>query len=1740
MSEETNIGGGQDEEEKNSEGPPHLSENLSDEIASMWEIPQMYQFLCLAKETLGIQHLSMYEMERMLLMPKASKQLGSIMTSLLSPPMPKSKLRTMPPMPYQFWTNLLAQKALGWFKVYQVKEGDSVKVLETIGVEPEFWKIFPQPELISERKFDKLSLRERVWLLKTVCDTLIHSRRSLQDEIVRNYLDDDSEMVLGKDRHGARYIYFPIFLDNDLRVYRHCLDNKILLSLKHGKKESKPKAEVASEKKMVKRKRKSWRYGKLPTKSKKRAAKSDKEKIELTEQEDKNDDGGEVQVEDKEKVDEETKEDGKEEINEEEENPGDKNAVEEPRDEEKTEEADVPNAEPEASTQAKDGPPPPEEQETQSLRDDVSNCSKTDDEKINEKRAASPVLAKSRSEVSKSDDEKIIETKSPNVEEEKVEGCEGIAKEPEESTTSENNIGECISDTTHNADDSNTADTELNSDTTRAASKREIEEFKRMITDLGESSFRLVADSSDALRDLVACFEAQNYPEGPETVACEVQLIKKLNALITELETIEATLRQSKIVAKEKLQEEWNKFQDGDKENGGQPADGEKGSNTWIIGSQGCPLLANGDTLSQSSMEGQQVTEGGVKIKIEKKDPDEESNGEGIPGSNGDTGDAGEFESMTNASREEVEGLSTSDGYYGSTNSPVSVSQELQLTTLTKLSSPGERGSQDLSQGDSLRGACEMYTGSFCSQYLSNRTVHIPPSSTQKSTEESLSRAWDSLHNLMEDPACVPYLTPALCYSSFPPCASPAPNPLPEAPKAPAPPGLSRSLCREDCEMLQSTCGRSYAAARRHPLTGPSLVDCPDSAVESTASLSSCLTLTPSDPDLNEKDSCYWGNGAAYRGLINTSASGLPCLKWMHHFPQSISDYPELKGHHNYCRNPGGTEPQPWCYIDVDGRAKKQSCSISRCSEHSTTSVSPELPRKLNQEGTCEVYTGKTCEQYVGNQTVYIPHPMTQKMLEEKLMQAFGVINISKDLSRNCAVYAKPSLCFSVFPICRENRYSTELFNLLHSGDQDVAGDEENEGSDELAPPRGIRRKRSPQISHRSSLSVEQNERMIGKRFGEPRAARRDMLNRKLRRICREDCETLENELCRTEYAIAKRHPLLGGQFPLPECFDLPLHGTKESHDCLSLGILLGNNAQENDRCYWGNGSSYRGVMNVSKSGRPCVKWSTSTFNLPISDFPELQGRHSYCRNPPVSGSNDTQPWCYVEANNKFQKEPCEIPRCADSLWIYAVIGLALASGFVFIIGCYCCCYKSRKIRRRPSHNLPPGKMMTGVQCDKNIYDGRRNTSQPIELSSLLTSGNNGGATTPGTGTLSSASSRTSTNRVPQYSLDNVSLLQELGEGAFGKVYKGQLQPVPGAKCQEGIYVAVKTLKENATPKTQGDFKREVDLMTDLRHPNIICLLGVILKGEPMCMLFEYMTQGDLHEFLICHSPRSEVTLNNASEKVLEQAEFLHISLQIASGMEYLAGHHYVHRDLAARNCLVGENLTVKISDFGLSRDIYSSDYYRVQSKSLLPVRWMPPESILYGKFTTESDVWSFGVVLWEIYSYGLQPYYGYNNQEVIDMIRSRQLLPCPEDCPTMVYSLMIECWHEVANRRPQFPEIHHRLHNWYVNQTYLMGQKGSSKVGSPAIQGRGAEGTLARCGTSPNGGGLPNHEHANVNSGVEEKTCCSPKLSGARKVLPTGPQVKCSPNSRIQNGAQMVVRLPDPSKDITETRLSK
>ncbi|KAL0181932.1 hypothetical protein M9458_021307, partial [Cirrhinus mrigala] len=286
--------------------------------------------------------------------------------------------------------------------------------------------------------------------------------------------------------------------------------------------------------------------------------------------------------------------------------------------------------------------------------------------------------------------------------------------------------------------------------------------------------------------------------------------------------------------------------------------------------------------------------------------------------------------------------------------------------------------------------------------------------------------------------------------------------------------------------------------------------------------------------------------------------------------------------------------------------------------------------------------------------------------------------------------------------------------------------------------------------------------------------------------------------------------------------------------------------------------------------------------------------------------------------------------------------------------------------------------------------------------------------------------------------LSAVRFMEELGEDRFGKVYKGHLYgTAPGEQTQ---VVAIKTVKDKDEGPLREEFRHEAMLRSRLQHPNIVCLLGVITKEQPMSMIFSYSGHGDLHEFLVMRSPHSDVGSSDDDKTVkstLEQADFLHIVTQVAAGMEYLSSHHVVHKDLAARNILVCDKLNVKILDLGLFREVYSADYYKLMGTSPFPIRWMSPEAILYGKFSTDSDIWSYGVVLWEIFSYGLQPYCGYSNQDVIEMVRNRQVLSCPDDCPAWIYTLMLECWNEFPARRPRFKDIHARLRTWESLSNY-------------------------------------------------------------------------------------------------------
>ncbi|XP_024897035.1 muscle, skeletal receptor tyrosine-protein kinase isoform X1 [Pteropus alecto] len=288
-----------------------------------------------------------------------------------------------------------------------------------------------------------------------------------------------------------------------------------------------------------------------------------------------------------------------------------------------------------------------------------------------------------------------------------------------------------------------------------------------------------------------------------------------------------------------------------------------------------------------------------------------------------------------------------------------------------------------------------------------------------------------------------------------------------------------------------------------------------------------------------------------------------------------------------------------------------------------------------------------------------------------------------------------------------------------------------------------------------------------------------------------------------------------------------------------------------------------------------------------------------------------------------------------------------------------------------------------------------------------------------------------------EYPRNNIEYVRDIGEGAFGRVFQAR---APGLLPSEPFtMVAVKMLKEEASADMQADFQREAALMAEFDNPNIVKLLGVCAVGKPMCLLFEYMAYGDLNEFLRSMSPHTVCSLSHSDLSTRAQvsspgppplscAEQLCIARQVAAGMAYLSERKFVHRDLATRNCLVGENMVVKIADFGLSRNIYSADYYKANENDAIPIRWMPPESIFYNRYTTESDVWAYGVLLWEIFSYGLQPYYGMAHEEVIYYVRDGNILSCPENCPLELYNLMRLCWSQLPADRPSFASIHRIL----------------------------------------------------------------------------------------------------------------
>lgn len=265
-----------------------------------------------------------------------------------------------------------------------------------------------------------------------------------------------------------------------------------------------------------------------------------------------------------------------------------------------------------------------------------------------------------------------------------------------------------------------------------------------------------------------------------------------------------------------------------------------------------------------------------------------------------------------------------------------------------------------------------------------------------------------------------------------------------------------------------------------------------------------------------------------------------------------------------------------------------------------------------------------------------------------------------------------------------------------------------------------------------------------------------------------------------------------------------------------------------------------------------------------------------------------------------------------------------------------------------------------------------------------------------------------------------------LGEGAFGQVWKCEALNIDGVKGT--TTVAVKTLKESASEKDKKELIQELGVMKMLEtHPNVVRLLGCCTGGtekDPIFVIMEYVAKGKLQEFL--RKSRAEHYYGNlyGSSQKLTSRDLTQFCYHVAKGMEYLSSQKVIHRDLAARNVLVTEDNICKVADFGFSREVMVNNIYERKSEGRLPIRWMAPESLYDNIYTTKSDVWSFGVLMWEIVTLGSTPYPGMSGSEVMKKVKEGQRLDKPEHCDREIYNTMFYCWDKDPTERPAFSQL--------------------------------------------------------------------------------------------------------------------
>ncbi|XP_065203167.1 fibroblast growth factor receptor homolog 1-like isoform X2 [Planococcus citri] len=354
---------------------------------------------------------------------------------------------------------------------------------------------------------------------------------------------------------------------------------------------------------------------------------------------------------------------------------------------------------------------------------------------------------------------------------------------------------------------------------------------------------------------------------------------------------------------------------------------------------------------------------------------------------------------------------------------------------------------------------------------------------------------------------------------------------------------------------------------------------------------------------------------------------------------------------------------------------------------------------------------------------------------------------------------------------------------------------------------------------------------------------------------------------------------------------------------------------------------------------------------------------------------------------------------------------------FCIIIGtCFFCKYK-REMEKRKREIANMTRLVKKIVVQKQIDTNggfQDIMSMPVVSIQHLISGKDG------RGLVSDGEYEMSLDERWEYPRKSLRIIKPLGEGEFGQVVQAEASNILGQENGTTI-VAVKMLKDNHTDSDMIDLVSEMEVLKVLgNHPNILQLLGCCSQGGPLILITEYADNGNLKHFLERHHRQSTD---------LAEITLLIYARQIANGMTYLASMKCIHRDLAARNILVTADYTMKIADFGLTRNVSNSEYYKKTTDGRLPIKWMAPETLFDNKYSIKSDVWSYGVLLWEIMTHGENPYPSVKTHlGMLRVLNENRRLEKPPNASTDVYNLMLDCWKYEPGKRPNFLTIVERI----------------------------------------------------------------------------------------------------------------